>query len=362
MTFCPSLRSIIILAAAAFRCLESVAYSQDVVEREQLMPPSRSLPTFDEIKRELPVAQFAPADYNDLNCEPKMGPAHGNKCHWLFGGEFVFVRPHTDDSQAFLLSESNGLSSTATGSDFSFDHELTARLWLAYSDCDGYGGRVRYWQFDEDANPIFLDLENGVTVSTGVNAPNIPTGDIGFSLLNAGDVALATYGLRLETVDVEFTKEIQYLSSRFLLAGGVRYLDMDQHAQFDVQNSGDTIRYLLHSNGMEGAGPTLSVEWWYPRCGGRLLFHSHIRGSAVFGKANQAAVDSQPTIVSSYQNHDAEAAMFVSEIGIGAQFTLGKYFLNGGWETQIWHGAGGPRDTTGDLVLEGFSAVVGLVY
>jgi hypothetical protein len=169
----------------------------------------------------------------------------------------------------------------------------------------------------------------------------------------------------LETIDLEVTKQFDFGPIQFFTAGGLRYVDMDQNAVFGIARTFESLS-VAHTHGFEGVGPTFNVEAWYPVAATNVTLFSQIRLSGVLGETDQRILeiqaDSDGDDIQIFQRDDLEEGLFITEFGLGLQYTIRQAFVNAGWEAQIWHGAGGPNSTAGDLVLDGFNIVVGRVY
>lgn len=328
--------------------------------------------TFSDVAQE-----FSGFPTGDVPCETCDQCSHGPWSwapKWLgsglyAGGEIVFVRPHAEGNQAFLLTQPVAETSNTVNSEvnFQYNHEATGRFWLGCQNCDGWGVRTRYWQFDHDAHRIDMEVPTDAEVSAQVGnfaAENFTAGinsDSGIS----GRTARASYGLALETIDLEVTKQFDFGPIQFFTAGGLRYVDMDQNAVFGVTGSLESLS-VAHAHGFEGVGPTFNVEAWYPVAATNVTLYSQIRLSGILGETDQRAVEIQSVpnedVTEFFQRDDLEEGLFITEFGLGLQYTIRQAFVNAGWEAQIWHGAGGPNSTAGDLVLDGFNIVVGRVY
>ena len=90
-----------------------------------------------------------------------------------------------------------------------------------------------------------------------------------------------------------------------------------------------------------------------------------MRLSVLFGETDQyfKKVDGNTgAITETFTRTTADESLFIGEVGLGLQYTRGKYFGRGGWEGQYWQNAGGPTTNDGDFGLHGLSLTLGLNY
>lgn len=101
-----------------------------------------------------------------------------------------------------------------------FDTEASPRLWAGYVNGEGFGGRIRYWQFDHPGNAGVLG---------------------------------GTFGLEIHALDFEVTQTARWCKLDLNFFGGVRY------ASSDLSLGVDGIGRVLDLE-YDGAGPTVGME------------------------------------------------------------------------------------------------------
>jgi hypothetical protein len=280
--------------------------------------------------------------------EPKTG---------LSGGfEVVWLKPHFSDDTAYVVSDFTDFESFA----FDNEYELTPRVWLAHTWENGFGARVRYWNYDKNALdqdltiPVGFDAEARVAVndSQGFNA--FVDGD-------TGELMLAKHGMELHTVDLEMTNQFCLMNSQVVVSGGLRYLSLrNDYSVAAIAPDLSVAESLLHNQRFEGFGPMLAMEVNRSLGDSGLSLYFNLRGAIMFGDASQRILDeaagTTPTL---FRQNDSDKQIGIGELGIGVRYSLGSWYLQGGWEGQLWTDAGGPIRNSDDLGFQGFSLNIG---
>lgn len=283
-----------------------------------------------------------------------------------FGADYISVMPHVEGDVAYSLFQGGGVIDRS----FTWDDVDTVRFFLGYNNDNGYGGRLRYWQFDDSANPEAIAVAGGQVALAQVNnfAPYTATGQL---IANPGQILVAEYDLNLDVLDMEVTKQLRYRDTTFMFASGLRYAELEQ--QYRVSGGATPTppgaaptftAALNHKHGIDAIGPTLSAEIWHPvRPCSRLSVYAAGRVSVLFGQQSQVwETIAGGAVNGSYSRINDDDVLPVTEISVGSQYDFDSgLFIRGGWEGQIWHGAGGPNSITGDLAFEGFSFSAGFV-
>ncbi len=73
---------------------------------------------------------------------------------WYAGTELVWVKPHYEDHEAFTTFTTGGVAGFTVDTAFDADYEITPRFWLGYKDCEGFGARTRYWEYDHTVDAV----------------------------------------------------------------------------------------------------------------------------------------------------------------------------------------------------------------
>ena len=271
----------------------------------------------------------------------------------LSGGfEIVWLKPHFSDDTAFVVSDMTDFESVA----FDNEYELTPRVWLAHTWENGFGARLRYWNYDNNAIdqsfviPVGFDAEARVAVkdSQGFNA--FVDGD-------TGELMLARHGLELHTLDLEMTNQFCLMNSQIVVSGGFRYLSIrNDYRVAAITPDLSVSEAMVHNQRFEGFGPMLAMEVNRPLGDSGLSLYLSLRGAILFGDATQTILDEAAGVSpTSFRQNDSDKQIGIGELGIGVRYSLGVWYLQGGWEGQLWTDAGGPIRNTGDLGFQGFS-------
>jgi hypothetical protein len=271
----------------------------------------------------------------------------------LSGGfEVVWLKPHFSDDTAFVVSNFTNFRSLP----FDNEYELTPRVWLAHSWDNGFGARLRYWNYDKNA------LDQKVVIPPGFDAEaRIAVNDSqGFNAFidgDTGELMLAKHGLELHTVDLEMTNQFQFMNSQVVASGGLRYLSLrNDYRVAAIAPDLSVSEAMVHNQRFEGFGPMLAMEVNRPLGDSGLSLYANLRGAILFGDASQKILDEAlGTSPTSFRQNDSDKQIGIAELGIGVRYSLGVWYLQGGWEGQLWTDAGGPIHNTGDLGFQGFS-------
>ncbi len=303
-------------------------------------------------------------------CCPPLGcPVYGAQPSWYGGAGLVWVKPYYEDHEAFTILDAQGISEFNVDQEFNADYEITPRFWLGFKGCDGFGGRVRYWEYDHTGDP--LSANNTVAGQQfGALAGNNVNDAISATILTAvgaGSIS-AQHGMELQTWDMEATQDMVWGQNQVTFFGGLRYARMNQlygSAVFAGQNLTGNGLFILHAHNFNGWGPTVGFELQHSIGGIGLGVFFGLRQSILFGEADQVVTFGGNTNAPfTGVRSDIDESLAITELQIGLEFQ--RELASGvavvgrvGYEGQFWHGAGGPNSTLTDLGLEGFLASVG---
>lgn len=284
----------------------------------------------------------------------------------LFGGgnggfyagyDLLMLQPRFENSEGLVITPVAGLTSSKN---FDFDYELSPRFFAGMAFDSGFGFRFQGWQFDHGTRISELSAAAG-----GVRTPAIsPSGAAAPLVLaaGAGDELRAEHSLQFQAYDLEATWQQMFRRSAMTIAGGVRYLHMEQ--QYDVQRingAGAITGTLRHDHDFEGVGPTVAAEWLCPFGESGLSFFAGGRGSILIGSRNQVATLVAGGVTQDF-NIDQPGHVGIGEAGLGLQYSSGALTVRGGYEGQIWTDVGSATSRTGNMGLHGFSASIGFSY
>lgn len=304
-------------AVLTMTLLPGIARSQDIVDETLSAQLTSS-------RRQLDSALVgAPCDGSCDGCgaAPSDCGCGCNTCgsgRTLYAGfELAILQPH--------------LGNLSAGTDFGnfrlapkFESEASPRIWLGAYNCDGFGGRVRYWQFDHDATgeSVLGDLFDFVVFPA----------DGTFSL-----------DLNVQAVDFEMTQSGTFCSWDLEVAGGIRYGKLELGANVVSEFRGNR-RLDGLKVGFEGVGPTVAMAARRPiGCRG-LAVYGNARGSLLYG---DSGLDGRGSLAGPLASLDIEAdqhMMQVWEFQIGTEFTRttrrgSTIALRGALEGQAWEWA-----------------------
>ena len=293
-------------------------------------------------------------------------------CGFYAGYAFVFAKPYFTDGANYVsgvtgdIPPGSGNTHDTTSVPFSYDFEVTPRIWIGYTSRCGLGARARYWEFDHAGDAVDAVVPVG-TGNEGVFAViGSPWWDIPSIQPQGEGIPLSiTNRVELHAADFELTQQMDFCHTWVVASLGLRYASIAQSYQAETSGFLGARRALSSSASMDGLGPTLALEMRRPlgRCGWGVF--AEARGSALFGEAHirQRRVDRGTPSIDSF-SRDAFTIVGVGELQFGVEwsrrFTSGSaILLRGAYEGQLWLGAGSPSHASGDLGFEGASVAIG---
>jgi hypothetical protein len=267
----------------------------------------------------------------------------------IAGFEWVIVKPHFDRVASTLgesLREADDdddvlvtLPETQVGP--TFDMSSSPRFWIGFAGQEGFGGRFRYWKFDQSSDTASFTLN-------GEEAQDDPS-----------EASPTEYkaGLLVEAIDLEFLQQgdvgrILLTGSAGVRRGRVRYdteTKVTQPFAPGGRGTDGSIDILLGESDFRGWGPTVALEAKRPFGGGLLalfvngrgsLLYGHTQGKVTMGLTNDPLA-SPPTFSRALEDNDV---VYVLETQIGAEVARetnrgSRLFLRIALEAQFWGGA-----------------------
>ena len=116
-------------------------------------------------------------------------PRAGRKVCYSPLNSNVFAKPFFTEGVNYQVTQTHLGGSVTELRPFSYDHELTPRIWLGFVVGDGLGVRTRYWQYDHGGAPVgvavpagVLDREVGAAVASVWGVSNVFTRADGLGL------------------------------------------------------------------------------------------------------------------------------------------------------------------------------------
>ena len=313
-----------------------------------------------QVEAELASLKSAIADECESDCvDDCWDPCIPSRSGLYGGAAVVFARPSFTDAANYGTLET--ITDTAGAGSFSYDHEVTPRIWLGYVGPRGLGVRARYWQFDHAGAARSL-IQPDAFNKFGADWIH-PWGYLTVLTDGTGQTLNVTNSLEVHTADFEVTRALNFSCVEITFGGGLRYAFMRQTFNANVQNVYGVVEQTLtaHHN-IEGVGPTVSMDLRCPIgpcCG--LAFVGGARWSAIFGNSDFfGALDGGDPF-----DYSLDEVLSIGEIQIGLEWTrqvqdYGTFLVRAGYEAQLWFEAGSPSNVLGDLGFEGFSIGLGL--
>jgi hypothetical protein len=242
--------------------------------------------------------------------------------------------------------------------EFDYDYEVAPMFFIGYEWNSGFGVRARWFSFD------------GSDTQSHVNAPNDntdPANPLGLGV-NGTAVDNATIqavsDLSLFAVDLEATKRVtnSCWGGWFLMAGGIRYVEIDQTYNYLSVNPNGRTERVLAQNSFSGIGPTVALECHRTfGCSGFGIY-ANARGSILFGESAESATQIRVDHLGGLDDLDTgrvsrDDVLPIGELEVGLEY--GNYFgrcrVFGqvGFVGQVWWGAGNSANVDGALTGSG---------
>jgi hypothetical protein len=273
--------------------------------------------------------------------------------------------------------------------DFCWDLNAAPLVWLGYVTDSGLGVRARWWRFDQSVQTCVIN-DGSTTITSAsprgieiVSEPHINEVVPFWAMANTLEKGSALVGekmglasnLKLDVWDFEATQEAEAGRWRFLFSGGARYAHLSQNynANLVSQNVGADIEALRSGHNFSGAGPTLALEARRPLGNTGFAVYGNIRGSLLFGEAEQRVylLTTSPGLFgpNSYASlfrANRDTFLPVGEMELGAEYSriFGWIhpFIRTGLVAQSWFGAGSASSDGGNLGFLGLEVSAGLNY
>jgi hypothetical protein len=336
-------------------------------------------PTFTPLST--PVVQLVDNNHQPDNCHSGV----------MGGGSIYILRPYINDNIAFITTTGIGTATLVQqASDFDWNFHVAPAVWLGWSAECGVGFRARYFQFDQDSEPLSGVLSGDAAASTVITAPAglsplLGTPPRGFQspgvLLQGGagqDLLTARSSLKIQTIDGEATYAHEWCSFGTMFTIGGRWLQMRQNYAASLQNipvaGTSEISTLDAGHNFHGGGPTASwtARWQIGRSG--LAIFGTARGSFLIGHSSLNAIFTETIIdpVNGNQLNQATSesrenlVLPVGELEGGFEYsrTVGhaRLFFRGAIVNHTYFDAGTAASRSGNLSLFGGQASIGVNY
>lgn len=304
------------------------------------------------------LAQFEQAAFCDVDCAP-IGGIYANV-------EFLFARAHYKES--FEASTIDFLTGTQQLHPFSFDYSLSPRAALGFRTGEGLGLRATWWGYDDESK-----ARSRTATFTQFPIANVVTvifpAAIGATL--PGDVLDSMSSMKAQTLDLEGTVDLYWGQTEISIGGGVRLASMDQRSHAHVTRGTDVIRSLDWSREMDAAGPTVGVDGrrslatlgrsqlsLFGGLQGSLVLGENTLQRVVVGDITPMAAMTPPRVILSGANEVSGIFDMALGMELSQEFgKMGRGFVRGQYDAQLWTAAGAPTLTF--LGFEGFGLALG---
>jgi hypothetical protein len=205
---------------------------------------------------------------------------------WSVDAGLYLLQPVWNNNPAYSFRSVNGEVDSREQKDFTHSLEAGPVVSVAYVSTCGLGGRLRYWQIDADAetgitNDGTLQIGSASSLGLSISDPGVGELDARWSFQSE---------LRIRVFDAEATQTLTWDCYTFVLAAGLRYAQVTQTYDANLQPPGDVDPlHLSSSHRFRGVGPTLAAAARRPiGCTGLGLYAAG-RGSLLYGRDRQKA-------------------------------------------------------------------------
>jgi hypothetical protein len=258
---------------------------------------------------------------------------------WSIGLGTAIVQPRWSSNPA-LYAVRGPVVPFVEERSFNWDPKAAALGWIGFTADEGLGIRGQWFGFSGNSSPesYFLD---GVDVQ-GFTTPTVGGLSNGFGF--PGDTLNAWSELKLQSIDLEFTKAFNYRRGQYVVSGGSRYAYIGQEYHSTLIDAFDVLQGSFDAGHNAAViGPTAALQARYPSLAfPRLGLYGKARGGVLFGHANRsAAIDFGP--VANY-TASADVCVPVTEFEVGFDWNrpvgCGSIFVQTGLAAQTWYGVG----------------------
>lgn len=255
---------------------------------------------------------------------------------YYFGYEAVIVKPFFSTNGA-VNAQSVANDRVDRLIDFDWSLEYSTRYTLGYSGGDGFGGRVRYWEFGEDADESAVaGLTQRLTnefVNQGATV-----------VANPGERYTARQTLDLDVFDVEGTFHRDNASHAFTASVGGRFAELDENvttAAFAANGMMNSVS--IRDYNFRGFGPTVSLLGRKRLWTTNWAIFTTGRFSLLYGESQQNSngVDAMGSV--SFEHNSYDRIVPVIELQSGVEWSRccecfggSTFFARAALEGQSW--------------------------
>jgi hypothetical protein len=313
-----------------------------------------------------PVEEYTEGDWIE---DPYLEDMTYERLGIVAGAAAVFLKPGFDSDTAFFTEDQSGPNTITTSNDFSYNYQTAPRINLGLIDNEGLSAQVRWFQLEDNSGASAIAGDN----FTFFNALPTKTAIGGVSAGGqAGDFMVTASNLKLYTIDVDISQELNFERWQTTFGGGYRHASVSQSYQAYGTASGAAVSsdvgHRFDGNGIVVFGEARRpLGIWDRRTKGTssLSLISSAKYSALWGNSKYSAVDTNPGPVNAVAQTTSKKSLSIAEVQVGMQadFVLqtgALVWVRAAWDGMWWNGAGSPASESGDLSLLGGTISLGM--
>ncbi len=313
-----------------------------------------------------PVEEYTQGDWIE---DPYLDDSSYQRLGIVAGAAAVFLKPGFDTDTAFFTEDQSGGPTVTTSNDFPYNYQTAPRINLGVIDNEGLSAQVRWFQLEDNSgngatspnNFIFFNGLPTKTVTGGLRAGG-----------QAGDFITTTSNLKLYTIDVDMSQELNFERWQTTFGGGYRHASVSQNYRAIGTASGANVSsdvgHRFDGNGLVIFGEARRPLGLFDRRTkgtSSVSLISSVKYSALWGKSKYSAVDRTPGPTVAVAQTDSKKSLSIAEIQLGVQadFVLqtgALVWVRAAWDGMWWNGAGSAASESGDLSLLGGSISLGM--
>lgn len=313
-----------------------------------------------------PVEEYTEGDWIE---DPYLDDSTYERFGIVAGAAAVFLKPGFDTDTAFLTEDQSGMGTVTTSNDFPYNYQTAPRLNIGLIDNEGLSTQVRWFQLeDSSGNGATADKDfvffNGLPTKTttgGLRAGG-----------QTGDFINTSSNLKLYTIDVDMSQELNFERWQTTFGGGYRHASVSQTYRAEGIASGapvtSDVGHRFDGNGLVIFGEARRPLGLFDRRSkgtSSLSLISSLKYSALWGKSKYSAEDRSPGPTVAIAQTQSKKSLSITEVQIGMQadFVLqtgALVWVRAAWDGMWWNGAGSAASESGDLSLLGGSINLGM--
>lgn len=313
-----------------------------------------------------PVEEYTQGDWIE---DPYLEDTTYERLGIVAGAAAVFLKPGFDTDTAFFTEDQSGMSTITTSNDFPYNYQTAPRINLGVIDNEGLSAQVRWFQLEDNSNngaisPNNFIFFNGLptqTVTGGLRAGG-----------QAGDFISTSSNLKLYTIDVDMSQELNFERWQTTFGGGYRHASVSQTYRAVGTASGapvsSDVGHRFDGNGLVIFGEARRPLGLFDRRTkgtSSVSLISSAKYSALWGRSKYSAEDRTPGPTVAVAQTDTKKSLSIVEVQVGMQadFVLqtgALVWVRAAWDGMWWNGAGSAASESGDLSLLGGSITLGM--